>query len=71
MFQFSGQAADEMKKTYAEFCSSHLKAVKLYKELMAKDKRLQYFIRVREPSHFHSYYRAVVLKLWCSTRWYA
>ncbi|XP_062866728.1 rho guanine nucleotide exchange factor 1a isoform X1 [Trichomycterus rosablanca] len=43
--QFSGQSADEMKKTYAEFCSSHLKAVKLYKELLARDKRLQYFIR--------------------------
>ncbi|XP_058260607.1 rho guanine nucleotide exchange factor 1a isoform X2 [Hemibagrus wyckioides] len=43
--QFSGQCADEMKKTYAEFCSGHLKAVKLYKELLARDKRLQYFIR--------------------------
>ncbi|KAF5909169.1 rho guanine nucleotide exchange factor 2-like isoform X1, partial [Clarias magur] len=43
--QFSGQCADEMRKTYAEFCSSHLKAVKLYKELLARDKRLQYFIR--------------------------
>lgn len=36
-----------MRKTYAEFCSGHLKAVKLYKELLARDKRLQYFIRVR------------------------
>ncbi|XP_047015116.1 rho guanine nucleotide exchange factor 1a isoform X3 [Ictalurus punctatus] len=45
MQQFSGQCADEMKKTYAEFCSGHLKAVKLYKELLARDKRLQYFIR--------------------------
>ncbi|XP_053087512.1 rho guanine nucleotide exchange factor 1a isoform X4 [Pangasianodon hypophthalmus] len=43
--QFSGQCADEMRKTYAEFCSGHLKAVKLYKELLARDKRLQYFIR--------------------------
>ncbi|KAI5087143.1 rho guanine nucleotide exchange factor 2 isoform X1 [Silurus meridionalis] len=43
--QFSGQCADEMRKTYAEFCSSHSKAVKLYKELLARDKRLQYFIR--------------------------
>lgn len=47
VFQFSGQCADEMRKTYAEFCSGHLKAVKLYKELLARDKRLQYFIRVR------------------------
>uniref|UniRef100_A0A6Q2YAL8 Rho guanine nucleotide exchange factor (GEF) 1a n=1 Tax=Esox lucius TaxID=8010 RepID=A0A6Q2YAL8_ESOLU len=43
--QFSGQNADEMRKTYAEFCSRHLKAVKLYKELLARDKRFQYFIR--------------------------
>ncbi|KAF7647976.1 hypothetical protein LDENG_00163920 [Lucifuga dentata] len=43
--QFSGQCADEMRKTYAEFCSRHLKAVKLYKELLARDKRFQCFIR--------------------------
>ncbi|XP_062265855.1 rho guanine nucleotide exchange factor 1a isoform X2 [Platichthys flesus] len=43
--QFSGQCADEMQKTYAEFCSRHLKAVKLYKELLARDKRFQSFIR--------------------------
>uniref|UniRef100_A0A8C5B1J0 Rho guanine nucleotide exchange factor (GEF) 2a n=1 Tax=Gadus morhua TaxID=8049 RepID=A0A8C5B1J0_GADMO len=43
--QFSGHCADEMRKTYAEFCSRHLKAVKLYKELLAKDKKFQYFIR--------------------------
>ncbi|KAL0962225.1 hypothetical protein UPYG_G00337310 [Umbra pygmaea] len=43
--QFSGQYADEMRKTYAEFCSRHLKSVKLYKELLARDKRFQYFIR--------------------------
>ncbi|XP_054461474.1 rho guanine nucleotide exchange factor 1a isoform X2 [Anoplopoma fimbria] len=43
--QFSGQCADEMRKTYAEFCSRHLKAVKLYKELLARDKKFQCFIR--------------------------
>ncbi|CAB1430420.1 unnamed protein product [Pleuronectes platessa] len=43
--QFSGQCADDMQKTYAEFCSRHLKAVKLYKELLARDKRFQSFIR--------------------------
>uniref|UniRef100_A0AAY5EEC4 Rho guanine nucleotide exchange factor (GEF) 1a n=1 Tax=Electrophorus electricus TaxID=8005 RepID=A0AAY5EEC4_ELEEL len=48
--QFSGQCADEMRKAYAEFCSRHLKAVKLYKELLARDKRFQYFIRVRRVS---------------------
>ncbi|TSN21173.1 Rho guanine nucleotide exchange factor 2 [Bagarius yarrelli] len=43
--QFSGQNADDMRKCYAEFCSRHLKAVKLYKELLARDKRFQNFIR--------------------------
>uniref|UniRef100_A0A8C9X0H8 Rho guanine nucleotide exchange factor (GEF) 2a n=1 Tax=Sander lucioperca TaxID=283035 RepID=A0A8C9X0H8_SANLU len=43
--QFSGQCADDMRKTYAEFCSRHLKAVKLYKELLARDKKFQCFIR--------------------------
>ncbi|XP_067365576.1 rho guanine nucleotide exchange factor 2 isoform X2 [Channa argus] len=43
--QFSGQCADDMQKTYAEFCSRHLKAVKFYKELLARDKRFQCFIR--------------------------
>ncbi|CAB1334280.1 unnamed protein product [Coregonus sp. 'balchen'] len=39
------QCADEMRKAYAEFCSRHPKAVKLYKELLARDKRFQHFIR--------------------------
>ncbi|XP_058475772.1 rho guanine nucleotide exchange factor 1a isoform X3 [Solea solea] len=43
--QFSGQSGDDMRKTYAEFCSRHLKALKVYKELLARDKRFQYFIR--------------------------
>ncbi|XP_077447069.1 rho guanine nucleotide exchange factor 2 isoform X2 [Stigmatopora argus] len=43
--QFSGQSADDMRKTYAEFCSGHTKAVKLYKSLLARDKRFQSFIR--------------------------
>uniref|UniRef100_A0A8C2C4K8 Rho/rac guanine nucleotide exchange factor (GEF) 2 n=1 Tax=Cyprinus carpio TaxID=7962 RepID=A0A8C2C4K8_CYPCA len=43
--QFSGQNAEEMRKCYVEFCSRHLKAVKLYKKLLARDKRFQQFIR--------------------------
>uniref|UniRef100_A0A7N8X0Q8 Rho/rac guanine nucleotide exchange factor (GEF) 2 n=1 Tax=Mastacembelus armatus TaxID=205130 RepID=A0A7N8X0Q8_9TELE len=43
--QFSGQLADDMKKLYSEFCSRHPKAVKLYKEVFARDRRLQQFIR--------------------------
>ncbi|EMP31308.1 Rho guanine nucleotide exchange factor 2 [Chelonia mydas] len=43
--QFSGPSAEQMKKAYTEFCSRHNKAVKLYKELFARDKRFQQFIR--------------------------
>jgi hypothetical protein len=38
-----------MRKTYSEFCSRHTKALKLYKELYARDKRFQQFIRVSQP----------------------
>lgn len=38
-----------MRKTYSEFCSRHTKALKLYKELYARDKRFQQFIRVSRP----------------------
>uniref|UniRef100_A0A8C3AII6 Rho/Rac guanine nucleotide exchange factor 2 n=1 Tax=Cyclopterus lumpus TaxID=8103 RepID=A0A8C3AII6_CYCLU len=43
--QFSGQCADDMKKLYSEFCSRHPKAVKLYKEVLTRDRKLQPFIR--------------------------
>ncbi|XP_060233693.1 rho guanine nucleotide exchange factor 2 isoform X8 [Meriones unguiculatus] len=43
--QFSGSNAELMRKTYSEFCSRHTKALKLYKELYARDKRFQQFIR--------------------------
>ncbi|XP_077383910.1 rho guanine nucleotide exchange factor 2-like isoform X2 [Festucalex cinctus] len=43
--QFSGQCADDMKKVYSEFCSRHPKAVKLYKDVVTRDRRLQHFIR--------------------------
>lgn len=43
--QFSGPSGEQMRKTYAEFCSRHSKAVKIYKELYARDKRFQQFIR--------------------------
>uniref|UniRef100_A0A665WBC2 Rho guanine nucleotide exchange factor 2-like n=1 Tax=Echeneis naucrates TaxID=173247 RepID=A0A665WBC2_ECHNA len=45
MEQFSGQCADDMRKTYAEFCTRHLKAVKVYKDLLSRDKRFQCFVR--------------------------
>uniref|UniRef100_A0A672QB54 Rho guanine nucleotide exchange factor (GEF) 1a n=1 Tax=Sinocyclocheilus grahami TaxID=75366 RepID=A0A672QB54_SINGR len=62
--QFSGQCADEMLKTYSEFCSRHMKAVKLYKELLARDKRLQLFIRrvSRRPLlRRHGYQECILL----------
>ncbi|XP_053134399.1 rho guanine nucleotide exchange factor 2 isoform X2 [Hemicordylus capensis] len=43
--QFSGTCAEQMKNAYSEFCSRHTKAVKLYKEIYARDKRFQQFIR--------------------------
>nr|XP_057908910.1 rho guanine nucleotide exchange factor 2-like [Doryrhamphus excisus] len=43
--QFSGQCAEDMKKVYSEFCSRHPKAVKLYKDVLTRDRRLQQFIR--------------------------
>ena len=60
--QFSGQCADDMQKTYAEFCSRHLKAVKLYKELLARDKRFQCFIRVGQHTGCELYW-VVILQL--------
>lgn len=46
VFQFSGSNAESMKKVYGKFCSRHNEAVNMYKELHAKDKRFQTFIRV-------------------------
>ncbi|KAK5867946.1 hypothetical protein PBY51_012398 [Eleginops maclovinus] len=43
--QFSGFSADRMKKVYGKFCSRHSEAVNLYKDLHAKDKRFQGFIK--------------------------
>ncbi|XP_035169908.1 rho guanine nucleotide exchange factor 2-like, partial [Oxyura jamaicensis] len=43
--QFSGSSAEQLKKAYSEFCSRHTKAVKEYKDLLARDKRFQHFVR--------------------------
>lgn len=64
MEQFSGQPAEDMRKTYAEFCTRHLKAVKVYKELLTKDKRVQaFFQRVsRSPTlRRHGYQECILL----------
>ncbi|KAG7231022.1 hypothetical protein INR49_025051 [Caranx melampygus] len=43
--QFSDCSAERMKKIYGKFCSRHNEAVNLYKDLQAKDKRFQAFIK--------------------------
>ncbi|KAK2540158.1 hypothetical protein Q9966_004725, partial [Columba livia] len=43
--QFSGASAEQLRKAYSEFCSRHTRALKEYKELLARDKRFQQFIR--------------------------
>ncbi|XP_066558030.1 A-kinase anchor protein 13 isoform X4 [Amia ocellicauda] len=48
--QFSGPNAERMKKVYGKFCSRHSEAVNNYKELLAKDKRFQAFIKKKMSS---------------------
>ncbi|XP_041965172.1 A-kinase anchor protein 13 isoform X3 [Alosa sapidissima] len=48
--QFSGSSAERMKKVYGKFCSRHNEAVNFYKELHAKDKRFQAFIKKKMSS---------------------
>lgn len=43
--QFSGCSSVRMTKVYGKFCSRHNEAVSLYKELHAKDKRFQAFVK--------------------------
>ncbi|KAJ8417429.1 hypothetical protein AAFF_G00286560 [Aldrovandia affinis] len=48
--QFSGSNAERMKKVYGRFCSRHKEALNFYKELHAKDKRFQAFIKKKMSS---------------------
>ncbi|XP_041074685.1 A-kinase anchor protein 13-like isoform X2 [Polyodon spathula] len=48
--QFSGSSAERMKKVYGKFCGRHSEAVNYYKELHAKEKRFQAFIRKKMSS---------------------
>ncbi|XP_052793187.1 rho guanine nucleotide exchange factor 28-like isoform X4 [Mya arenaria] len=43
--QFSNEAGQKMKEAYGVFCSGHLEAVRIYKELLAKDRKFQLFIK--------------------------
>ncbi|XP_026071984.1 A-kinase anchor protein 13-like isoform X3 [Carassius auratus] len=48
--QFSDSNAEGMKKIYGKFCSRHSEAVNFYKELHARDRRFQAFIRKKMSS---------------------
>ncbi|KTF75085.1 hypothetical protein cypCar_00043019 [Cyprinus carpio] len=50
MLQFSDSNAESMKKIYGRFCSRHSEAVNFYKELLARDRRFQAFIRKKMSS---------------------
>lgn len=48
--QFSESNAESMRKVYGKFCCRHNEAVNVYKELHARDKRFQAFIRKKMSS---------------------
>ncbi|XP_056613508.1 A-kinase anchor protein 13 isoform X3 [Triplophysa dalaica] len=48
--QFSESNTESMRKVYGKFCSRHNEAVNVYKELHARDKRFQAFIRKKMSS---------------------
>ncbi|GCB73709.1 hypothetical protein scyTo_0002790 [Scyliorhinus torazame] len=50
MNQFSGPSAERMKKTYGKFCGQHNEAVNFCKELLAREKKFQAFVRKKMSS---------------------
>jgi len=42
--------SEQMKLAYAEFCSRHLDAVRIYKDLLKTDRKFQTFIAVSNAS---------------------
>lgn len=44
--QFSDENAEKMKEVYGEFCSHHMEAVNVFKELLQQNKKLQNFVKV-------------------------
>uniref|UniRef100_A0A8C8R8B0 A-kinase anchoring protein 13 n=1 Tax=Pelusios castaneus TaxID=367368 RepID=A0A8C8R8B0_9SAUR len=48
--QFSGENGERMKKTYGKFCGHHNEAVNYFKDLQAKEKRFQAFIKKKMSS---------------------
>lgn len=43
--QFSDESAEKMKQVYGEFCSHHIEAVNVFKELQQQNKKLQLFVK--------------------------
>uniref|UniRef100_H3DD59 Rho guanine nucleotide exchange factor (GEF) 28a n=1 Tax=Tetraodon nigroviridis TaxID=99883 RepID=H3DD59_TETNG len=43
--QFSDENAETMKEVYGEFCSHHMEAVNVFKELLQQNKKLQNFVK--------------------------
>ncbi|KAF5927258.1 hypothetical protein HPG69_017735, partial [Diceros bicornis minor] len=48
--QFSGDNAERLKKTYGKFCGQHNQSVNYFKDLHAKDKRFQAFVKKKMSS---------------------
>nr|XP_033775464.1 A-kinase anchor protein 13 isoform X2 [Geotrypetes seraphini] len=48
--QFSGENAERMKKTYGKFCGHHNEAMNYFKDLHAKEKRFQAFVKKKMSS---------------------
>ena len=44
--QFGGEMSMMMKEAYVEFCSRHLEALRIYKDLLKNDRKFQNFIAV-------------------------
>ena len=42
-----------MKRAYAEFCSRHLDAVRIYKDLLKNDRKFHAFVAVSRAADFH------------------
>lgn len=58
VLQFSESSAESMRKVYGKFCSRHNEAVNVYKELHARDKRFQAFIRVNVYNGTSEYFKS-------------
>jgi len=51
-----------MKQVYGEFCSHHMEAVNVFKELQQQNKKLQNFVRVSSFSQDSCVYQNMMAK---------